>query len=666
MTDSCQLRVKLPLRARVFVIGGTHMHTNLHRKALAASLTLLLTGLSTASLAAAPQTVTDLGATASNQPVNVTLVLQLHNQAALEDYIQRTVTPGDPLYHQFLTTSQFADRYGATANEIAKVQAFLKQQGITSTAVMSNHLAIQATGTISQFSAAFQTSVHDYRSADGRQFHRPSTQPVIPSVIADTLLSATGLSTEVRLHPNIARADRIGALKLSSNTAAAAKATGNGTATGVPEEYTVGDVANFYNINPLYQAGINGKGSTIGIVTLAAFQPSDAYAYWSMIGLPVKANRITVIPIDGGDTPVAGVGDDETSLDVEQSGGLAPQANIRVYEAPNNTNGNFVDAFYAAVSDNIADSISTSWGQAEEDLFPQMNGGVDETGILKAFHQIFLEAAAQGISMFVASGDSGAYELVREGLNTPTYSTPLTVESPADDAYITAAGGTTRPFSFNVSYFLGSGGGPTASLKREQVWGWDYIANYLNANAPISGGWKQQLFSTGSGGGVSIYWQKPVYQLLTQGIRRSEPNQSLIYYGGSTPQTIFTLPANFAGRNLPDISLNADPETGYSLVDTVDFPSPGVIDGYGGTSFVAPQLNGITALLRQSNSRRIGLWGPQVYLLQNFFGYGAFSSFNDITAGDNWYYYGIPGYEPGAGIGTLNVANFNTFLHSGL
>src|ERR1700735_2162284 len=158
MTDSCQLRVKPPLRARVFVIGETHMHTNLHRKALATSLTLLLAGLSTAALAAAPQTVTDLGATAKNQPVHVTLVRRLHNQAAREDYIKRTVTLGDPLYHQFLSTSQFADRYGATTSEIARVQAFLKQQGITSTTVMSNHLAINATGTISQFSAAFQTS----------------------------------------------------------------------------------------------------------------------------------------------------------------------------------------------------------------------------------------------------------------------------------------------------------------------------------------------------------------------------------------------------------------------------------------------------------------------------------------------------------------------------
>ncbi|RDI97623.1 peptidase S53 [Dyella solisilvae] len=642
------------------------MRNLMHRRVLASSLALLLACPAVPALAATSAAANDLGKSNTSQTVSVTLVLKLHNQADLENYIRRTVTPGDPLYHQFLTTEQFSASYGATADEISRVQSFLRQNGITPGNVYANHLAIQATGTLAQFNAAFQTSVRDYQSADGRNFHRPSTQPVIPSVIADTLLSTAGLSTDVKLHPNIARADRLGALKVQGKALAATNVKANGTATGIPEEYTVGDVANFYNINPLYQAGINGKGSTIGIVTLAGFKPSDAYAYWSMIGLPVKANRITVISVDGGDGLVQNVGDDETSLDVEQSGGLAPQANIRVYEAPNLTNGNFIDAFYAAVSDNIADSISTSWGEAEEDYYPQMNGGVDETGVMNALHQIFLEAAAQGISLFAAAGDSGAYELVREGLGAPDYSTPLTVLSPSNDAYMTAAGGTTLPYSFNTTYFFGSGGGPIKSITHEQVWGWDYIVNYLDAYDPTPGGWKQYIFSGGGGGGVSVYWKEPFYQLLTSGIRRSEPHQSLIYYGGAKPQTIFTLPANFQGRNMPDISLNADPETGYSLVDSVDFPGNGVADGYGGTSFVAPQLNGITALLRQSNGHRIGLWNPQIYFLQSAFGYGPYSSFNDIRYGDNWYYYGVLGYEPGAGIGTLNVSNFNLFLHSGL
>ena len=109
---------------------------------------------------------------------------------------------------------------------------------------------------------------------------------------------------------------------------------------------------------------------------------------------------------------------------------------------------------------------------------------------------------------------------------------------------------------------------------------------------------------------------------------------------------------------MPDIALNADPETGYVLYSTTD----GGLGSAGGTSFVAPQLNGISALLTQSIGHRVGFWNPQVYLLQNVFGYGPWSAFNSVKAGDNWFYYGAPNYTPGAGIGTLNVANLSLFL----
>ncbi|WP_430391213.1 S53 family peptidase [Dyella sp. 20L07] len=639
------------------------MRNTLHRKTLATSLALLLGGLSTASLAANGAAPADLGASNASQTVTVTLVLKLHNQAALEDYVQHTVTSGDPLYHQFLTTDQFSARYGATASDIARVQAFLKQQGITPGAVAANHLAIQATGTIRQFNAAFQTSVHDYQSAKGQYFRRPSSQVVIPSVIADTLLLPSGLNTEAKLHPNIAKVKQ-GVVANAHASNAATALQGSGTASGVPGQYTVGDVANFYNINPLYKAGINGNGSTVAIVTLADFLPSDAYAYWSMIGLPVKPNRITQIHVDGGGPLAPGVGDDETSLDVEQSGGLAPWANIRVYDGPN-TNQGFLDVFNQAVSDNIADSISVSWDEAEIDYYPQLTGGVDERNNLTAFHQIFLEAAVQGISMFCASGDSGAYETVEEYGDT-NFNAPLTVNAPASDPYITSAGGTTRPYDMAFTLYNGSAlvTGPVISNSRESAWGWDYLANYGNTYhlAAPSVGWRQWYFSTGTGGGVSVFWNKPFYQQIVSGIRRTEPGQSFIYYGGSAPQTIITLPSNFAGRNLPDISLNADPYTGYVLISTED---GGVLDGYGGTSFVAPQLNGISALLRQSTGHRIGLWNPQLYALQAIFGYGLYSPFNDIKTGDNWYYYGVPGYEPATGLGTINVTNLDQFLRAG-
>jgi kumamolisin len=644
---------------------NTFMLATLHRKSLPLSLGLLLTGITTGAIAANATPAVDAGAAPANQNVQVTLVLKLRNEAALEDYIKQTVTPGSAHYQQFLTTSQFAQQYGASNADVARVQAYLQKQGLSSQ-VLPSHLAIRTSGTTAQLNALFSTSIHTYVSRkNGRQFHKPATTAQIPSAIADVVDVASGLSNELKYRPHHVSSSAFTALnaqspKISAPSSKSSGANGNPTASGVPGEYTVGDVANFYNINPLYKHGIVGNGSTVAIVTLSNFYPSDATTYWSDIGLTTKPNRITQVHVDGGGAIDGGSG--ETSIDVEQSGGIAPFANIIVYDAPNAGNG-YVDAFAQAVSDNIADSISTSWGLPEIFNFAALNvAGASNTdtsdaGDLRAFHSIFLEAAVQGQSLFAAAGDSGAYDTVRDlgaGTAPGDYSAPLTVDSPASDPFITAAGGTTTPYSYAFA------GGPTEQITQESVWGWDYIQNYFNTYVGPN---VINLFSTGGGGGVSVYWHTPFYQVFTNGIQRSQPNQSLVYYDPSAgPTTQLILPSRFSGRNVPDISLNADPETGYIFVSTYD---GGLNSGEGGTSFVAPQLNGITALLRQSSGHRIGLWNPQVYAIQNIFGYGRFSAFNSIRAGDNWFYYGQPRYNQGAGIGSLDVANLDLFLRSG-
>jgi subtilase family serine protease len=636
------------------------MLAKLHQKALAASFAVLFAGAAAAGQTAQP--AVDMGLATASQGANVTLILKLRNQDQLENLIRQTVTPGSPNYHRFLTTRQFAERFGATDAQIASVQAYLRKQGLRSE-VMDNKMAIRVQGTLAQLGQAFGTAIHTYRSTDsGRVFRRPARPVNLPSALASTVMVVSGLSTERQYISH-----RIGTPKLASHPATAlapqslapsAKPAGsNPTATGVPGSYTVGDVADFYNINPLYARGITGKGSTIGIVTLSNFDPADAQAYWDGIGLVTKPHRITQVHVNGGGAINGGSG--ETALDVEQSGGLAPKADIIVYDAPN-TSGDFVAAFAQAVSDNCADSISTSWGLPEIYNFAALNvdgASVTDTtdvGDLRAFHQVFLEAAVQGQSVFAASGDSGAYDTVRglgHGDGPGQFSAPLTVDSPASDPFITAAGGTTTPYSYSFS------GGPVESIKRESVWGWDYLQNYFDTNF---GTGLIDLFSVGGGGGVSVYWQTPFYQRFTHGVRRSEKKQALVFNDPNAgPTTLLELPGHFSGRNVPDLSLNADPETGYLVVSTTD---GGVVSGNGGTSFVAPQLNGISALLTQSAGHRVGFWNPQVYFLQNVFGYGKYSAFNSVRDGDNWFYYGKPHYTPGAGIGTLDVANLDAFL----
>jgi kumamolisin len=597
----------------------------------------------------------DLGPTATSQVVTASLVLKVQHPNLLEAYVASTEDPASPFYHRFLSLPEFVFAFAPNSASISILTKYLESFGIQVTDVYADHLLIKATGTVDAFNNAFSFAVHDFSQA-GKRFHRPVGKTCIPSILSEILVAVVGPSDEPRFHPmNVSLRDRV-----NSTQKQALLTPHSGTATGIAGEYTVGDVANFYDINPLYKAHIDGRGQTLGIATLANFLPSDAYAYWNLIGLPVLPNRITQVHLDGGG-PLSGPdGSGETSLDVEQSGGLAPYAKIIVYDAPN-TNPGFIDLFYKAASDNLVDSLSVSWGEAEIYYYAGLNGGEDITSQMLAFHQAFLELAAQGISAFASSGDSGAYDAnpgYNQGDNGPLNNV-LSVDSPGADPAITAAGGTTRPFVLPAVDFPPPPPppptlppipptAPPLIVTAERVWSWDYIQNYtVEFGGPA---YQNFWFPVGGGGGVSIYWPLPAYQTHTPGIRRTEPGQSAVSQG----QLLLKLPANFPGRNLPDVSLNADPFSGYLLLSTED---GGLLSGFGGTSFVGPQLNGISALISQATgSGRIGLWNPMLYRFQRVYGYGNASPLRDITKGNNWFYFGIPGYEPGAGLGELDVA----------
>ena len=594
----------------------------------------------------------DLGPTNGTQIVTGSLVLNVRNLDALESYVASTQDPNSRSYHQFLSVPEFVRNFAPDSVQIAAVKEYLNSFGIETTEVYADNLLITATGSVDAFNKAFAFSIHDFSKA-GERFHRPTQAAVIPASLKDAVLEVVGPSDEARFIPHKRNlADFAGSQLRNPNLVLPAKSLG---ATGIPGQYTVLDFANLYDINPLYKAGINGTGQTVGIATLAAFHPSDAYYYWNLVGLKVNQDRIKVMKVDGGGKLSAKAGSDETSLDVEQSGGVAPGANIIVYDAPN-TNKGFIDLFYKAASDNLVDSLSTSWGQAEIDYFPELNNGVVHTGLLRAFHIAFLELAAQGISTFATAGDAGAYDVNRPGYNKP-FNNVLTVDSPGSDPAVTVGGGTTTPIKYTpatldtIFKITLPPNTPPLVVSTQRVWGQDYLQNYLVKY--IGTKYENAFFPEGGGGGVSIFWSLPGYQQATAGIRQSEPGQSVVFEG----ELLLNLPANFPGRNLPDIALNADPLSGYIVVSSVLKKTSGYVsDLFGGTSFVAPQLNGISALISQQNGeKRIGLWNPMLYSLQQAHGYGNGSPFVDITTGDNWFYYGVPGYEPGGGIGVLDV-----------
>jgi subtilase family serine protease len=311
------------------------------------------------------------------------------------------------------------------------------------------------------------------------------------------------------------------------------------------------------------------------------------------------------------------------------------------------------------VENNSAESISTSWGEwewldnlANAPVTDPYNGEIVSS--LKAFHQVFLQAALQGQSLFAAAGDAGAYD-ANDGATPPDFSLALSVDNPASDSYITAAGGTT--LAGRQTYALPKGT-LTVTIAHERVWSWDYLVPLCDDLQldPIECG----IFPVGGGGGVSFEFALPFYQAGLSGIQVTQPDQSFIDEDTIPPTTLIDIPAHYAGRNVPDISFNADPDTGYVVYYTSDVSGFGKQTFYGGTSFVGPQLNGVTGLIGQYVGGRVGLLNVPMYDLAR--GSGAYTGngapFNVIEYGNNDFYVGRDGYSPAAGIGTLNVSGF--------
>ncbi|HEY4127222.1 MAG TPA: S53 family peptidase [Gammaproteobacteria bacterium] len=637
------------------------MHT-LRKQALAVALASVFI---TAAAGAAPYPThetpkaMDLG-TAHEADVSVTVALKLRNSDEMTSLMQKLYTDGSPQYHQFLSTQQFQARFAPTSTTVTKVTREFESRGLKVTRVSSGLLEVS--GSQSAIEKAFSVNLHSFAvpahgSARGYSFHAPTVAPKLPSSLTASVQGVLGLDSRPRFSPHMQRLPDV--LRQHLMPKAGAPAAGAPNTPDQPGLWTVTDFAQYYDVTPVYSKGIQGQHQTLGIVTLAAFTPSDAFTYWNELGLTVNPNRIKVVDIDGGPgVPSDASGSDETTLDVEQSGGIAPGANVIVYQAPNTDQG-FVDAFAQAIDSNRADTISCSWGSWEvfasqtDVTNPNSNRTQTELAVM---NDLFIQAALQGQSMFSSAGDDGAFDASRV-FPQPDFSEVLSVDNPSSEPFITSAGGTTLPGMQD----FGSLG--TVSINQEQVWGWDYLDGVCAELGldPVSCG----IFPGGGGGGVSVFFHTPLYQILLPGVQASQPNQSLVDNTQTPPETEITLPGHYFGRNVPDVSFNGDPDTGYIIPYTSDKNGFEVLSFIGGTSFVAPQLNGMTALLDQSVHGRVGLLNFALYDLVRFGAAynGKKAPLRDITAGDNWFYQGQRGYDLGSGVGVPDVANLIKAFH---
>ncbi len=555
----------------------------------------------------------------ANDTLTVGVVLQLSDPAGQHSLLKALYAKNSPSYHAWLTSQQFANRFVPSAADSAAAESFLTSAGLRLVASDSPTLLL-AQGTTTQVETTFHTSVVDYALPDGTAIYANSSEVAVPTSLASKVVAVLGLS-----NIGITAPHKQPARKLGDRYGAGPNGTG----------LSASQISGIYDMNPVYkQFEDQGKGETIALFEQSNYLPSDIHNYTKTFDLPYT--HLVNIPVLGGTTDHSGAS--ETELDIELAVAAAPKVDkVLVYES-GQTDLETVAQYQKIANDNLADTISTSWGGCGEYFL--------KSQVTQAENQIFFQMATQGQSIFSATGDYGAFGAC-PSLNLPP-NQALQIGDPNNTPYITAVGGTSFETSSGTILFdPGNNAHPTyPGVNKEKVW-----ITYPCSSQACDGG--------GSSGGVSRIWAEGDYAFDSNGnpypgVNEPRYSQSGAYCG-QQPGVLC--------RENPDVSLNADPTTGYAVYCTDPGDSSCGTPGpktawvqFGGTSCASPIWAGIAALYDAHHHGRQGLFNYIVFPFDSAAGYA--SQFHDITGYNNGYYPATPAYDMATGIGTPDVFNF--------
>jgi uncharacterized membrane protein len=537
------------------------------------------------------------------------MVLQLQpsvaQQAELEALLAAQHDPQSPLYHQWLTPTQFGARFGVGAADLAKVTAWLTGHGFTIDEIPAGNRSIVFSGTAGQVAETFHTEIHRYQ-VKGAAHIANAQDPQIPAALAEVVGGVVSLH-DFRRNSAIHSQTRLAALPDG----------------GPKAQYTSGsshyllpaDWAKIYDLTPLYSAGTSGAGVSIAIVGRSDISLTDVANFRSTAAL--SANPPTVILVNGDPGLVSG-DQMESTLDVEWAGAIAPQATLKfvVGKSTGTTDGIDLSAQYI-VNNKTASVMSTSYGSCEADM------GASENAF---YNNLWQQAASEGISSFVSSGDSGA-----AGCNagSDTTGSGAGVNGLCSSPYATCVGGTEFNEGSNPSQYWaasnGSGYESALGYIPEIVW------NESKSNGG-SGLWA-------SGGGVSILYGQPTWQAGVSGIAAANGK-----------------------RAVPDVAMTAAGHDGYLVVES---GSTWVVSG---TSAASPTFAALMALVVQSQKGAgLGNANTGLYPLVN----ATKNPFHPTPTGNNT----VPGvtgfsatgaaYNPATGLGSVDGATLVSAWGSG-
>ena len=532
--------------------------------------------------------------------ISLQFALTVAQQSDLEQLLAAQQDRHSSQYHKFLTPEEFGSRFGLNTADLSKITDWLQAQGFANIQVARGRTWVSCSGTAAQVRAAFHTSIHKY-ILNGEAYFANSSDPQLPKALEGIAQSIRGLHN-FRLKPHIRILPRFTS-SISGNHYTA------------PDDWET-----IYNVKPIAAHGVDGTGITIAVVGQSSILLSDIAAFRSAANLAAKAPTVLVPP--GHTAPGFVSGDEEESdLDLEWSGAIAPNANILFITASATVGNGVDDSITYAIDNNVAPIMSTSYGLCEPDV---------GSAQVQSQNLLFQQANAQGMTVVAAAGDEGADDCSTNGVPNLGYA----VDYPASSPNVTGIGGTS--FNEGSGTYWGStnnnNSGSALSYIPEQVW---------NDGSDVAGG-----------GGASIYATKPSWQNGT-----GVPNDN--------------------ARDVPDLAFDASPgHDGLLYCNegwcTNGFRNSGTyLDVIGGTSAGAPSFAGVLALLVQQNGgTRLGNINPRLYALAA----SSSDAFHDVTVGNNivacqvgtatcpasgtvGFNAGI-GYDQASGWGSINATNF--------
>jgi subtilase family serine protease len=554
----------------------------------------------------------DLGEVQGSLPIqHIQLLLKRtpERQASFDAQVEALHTKGSASFHKWLTPDVVGAEFGPSASDISTITSYLQSEGLTVDHVGKSGLYIDFSGTAAQIEHTFQTKIHSFQLQDeSHEVKYAAVQEAsIPQAISPAVVGLVSLSNILSAHTNY-RKVVVPALQATLSIGVKAlDATPYDTESTT--NYAVGpqDFYTIYNENPLLSAGIDGRGVTVAVLEESAINAADVINFRTTYGV-TPATPVSFVTDTGYGTNTCtapalleSTGEEgEAVLDAEWAGAAAPGANLIFMQC---AAGAVLGVFYSAeavIDNNLADVMSLSYGQYE---------GYNTTQDTLAL-DLWEQAASQGETVVVSAGDTGA--AAEDGNYGDTYAKyGITASSFSTTAWNVSAGGTD---------FLDTYNGSVDANSNFQIGNYWSATNGTGLSSALSyipeTTWNDTCASS-------------IYNALVEGATASLPTlcgatalkNLYLAAGGGAPSsltatrprpiwqqgTVFGLPTTTAypTRLQPDVSLFAS--NGFWYHDLPSYESDAGGTSYaGGTSFVAPQLAGMFALIRQSTGERLG------------------------------------------------------------